>query len=232
MNIKEAIRKAEEGLDLGCTRIIARNVKTNGKNGVIRMELFLQNDANDEPLLSMALYSGREPHYKPWIELFCIYDLLKSGNHYLDSTIEDELLRFFCQILGPGGKIYIEYYCDHETSSGLAMGFPLAATRQGYKLFNLGFTWFKDYYYSEGGHEGGQKLLGEKPLDEASRRKHLKRIRAEIEAFLEGFDDFGIRGLQQEHLFRARERAKEVLSQIVIEQSNVRAYPSRHINGA
>jgi hypothetical protein len=220
MIIKEAIYRAEEGLDLGCVRIIAKNVRTNSKSGVIRMELFLQIDANDEPLLSMALFEGREPHYKPWIELFCIYDPLKSGNHYFDSTIEDELLRFFCQALGPGGKIYVEYYCDHETSSGLAMGFPLAVTRQGYKLFNLGFTWFKDYYYSEGGHEGGQKLLGEKPLNEVSRRKHLNHIQTEIEAFLEGFNDLGFRGPQQEHLFRARKRARKILIQIAQEISN------------
>jgi hypothetical protein len=218
VNLPETVRRAEEGLDLGCARIIARNVRE--KNGVISLEIFLQNDADDELLLSMALYAGREPHSKPWIEMFCIYDLIKSGKHYFESSIEDELLRFFCQALGPGGKIYIEYYCDHETSSGLAMGFPVSATRQGYKLFRLGFTWFKDYYYSEGGHEGGQKLLGEKPLDEVSRRKHLKRIRAEIEAFLKGFDDFGIRGPQQEHLFRAKERAKRILSQIVKEQSS------------
>ena len=50
------------------------------------------------------------------------------------------------------------------------MGFPPALTRQGYRLLEYGFTWSKDWYFSEGGHEGGQKIQGEKPLHERARR--------------------------------------------------------------
>lgn len=90
--ISEAVRRAEEGLDLGCARVIARNVRFHGTNGIIGMELFLQSDSDDEFLLSVALYAGRGPYYRPWIEMFCINNLLKTGEHYFDSSIEDEVL--------------------------------------------------------------------------------------------------------------------------------------------
>lgn len=210
---KELLHEAECGIEAGDARAYARNVKPCGHNSILSLEVYLRDGPSEEHLLCMAIFPGRRPHYRPWIELFCISERA-AGISYFDSDVEDHLMGFLCAALGPGGKVFVEYYHDRETSCGLAMGFPPAVTRQGYKLFRLGFTWFKDWYFSEGGHEGGQKLQGERPLDEAARRKHMQRIKAEVKAFLERSVDWQMDGDAQEYLHRAKERSRELLDGI------------------
>ena len=100
----------------------------------------------------------------------------------------------------------------------MTMGFPPALTRQGYRLLEYGFTWSKDWYFSEGGHEGGQKIQGEKPLHERAREKHMLGIQAEATAFLERwqFAEGAIGDIRDGtrngvYVRRALERAEEVL---------------------
>ncbi len=210
---EELLREAESGIEAGDARAYARNVKPCGPKGILSSEVYLRDGQAEEHLLCMAFFPGQRPHYRPWIELFCIREKA-AGVSYFGSEVEEKLLEFLCAGLGPGGKIFVEYYYDQETYCGLAMGIPPAITRQGYKLFRLGFTWFKDWYFSEGGHEGGQKLQGERPLDEVARRKHMQRIKAEVEAFLERSEDWMLEGDAREYLLRAKERARELLAGI------------------
>jgi hypothetical protein len=212
---KEVLYDAESGIDAGAARAYARSVKPCGPKGVQSSEIYLRSGSADssaeDHLLCMAFYPGQRPHYRPWIEIFCIREKA-AGVSYFDSEVEDELLEFLCAALGPGGKIFVEYYSDRETCCGLAVGIPPAVTRQGYKLLKLGFTWFKDWYFAEGGHEGGQKLQAEKPLDRSARRRHMQRIKAEVEAFLERSRDWQWEGEADEYLLRAKERAQELLA--------------------
>ncbi len=210
---KELLSEAESGIEAGDIRAYARNVKPCGSKDIQSLEVYLRDGSADEHLLCMALFPGQKPHYRPWVELFCIRETA-AGVSYFNSEVEDHLLEFFCEVLGPGDRIFVEYYHDRETCCGLAMGFPPAVTRQGYKLFCLGFTWFKDWYFSEGGHEGGQKLQGERPLNEAARRKHMQRIKAEVEAFLERSKSWQLEGDAMEYLLRARARSRELLDEI------------------
>lgn len=220
---KEVLHDAESGIDAGVARAYAINVKSCGPKGIINSEIYLRDGPVKDHLLCMAYYPGKKPHYRPWIELFCIRENV-AGVSYFGSEVEDKLLEFLCAALGPGGKIFIEYYHDRETYCGLAIGIPPAITRQGYKLLNLGFTWFKDWYFAEGGHEGGQKLQAEKPLDENARRKHMQKMKAEVEAFLEMSKSWQVEGEceegeceegeAREYLQRAKERAQELLTGI------------------
>jgi len=214
MMISKVLQKVEEGLNLGNFSVHAKNVRSWGMNGVVRMEIIIKENNKEEPLFCLAFFPGRKMHYRPWIEIFCIKNTLESGTCYYDSPIEDTLLEFFSGALGPGGKIYIEYLCDRETAFGLALGYPPAATRQGYRLFIHGFTWFKDYYYSEGGHEGGQKLEGEKPLNKMAREKHVNNIKLDLETFLEVSSCWKTEGEAHEYVLRARERAMKVIDLI------------------
>lgn len=212
--LEEAVRKAEGGIEVDGGRFFARNVSRSRLKGTLTFEIYLKDGLKEGPLLCMVAFPGIEPHYRPWMEIFCIRGSSGCGKYYFGSAVEDSLLEFFSQSIGPGGKIYIEYYCDRETVYGLAVGYPPVVTRQGYKLFKLGFTWFKDWYFSEGGHEGGQKLQGEKPLNEAARKKHLQRIKADVETFLARSTDLDAvaEGKERDYLLRARERAKELQS--------------------
>jgi hypothetical protein len=67
---------------------------------------------------------------------------------YYDSTVEEALLSTLSEALGPGCKIFVKYHSDKETCSDLAMSVPPVMTRLGYRLFLLGFAWFKDWYFS------------------------------------------------------------------------------------
>jgi hypothetical protein len=214
MIISELMGRVEKGLNFGSFTVYAKDMRACEMKSVVKMRIFIKDGKKEKPLFCMALFPGREPHYRPWIEIFCINNLLEPGTCYYDSSIEDALLEIFSRALGPGGKIYIEYLCDYETAYVLAMGYPPAATRQGYMLFKHGFTWFKDYYYSEGGHEGGQKLEGEKPLNLAAQERHIKNIIFDINNFLKTTCDSKTEKDEHEYLVRARERAIKVLNQI------------------
>ncbi|MFB3763678.1 MAG: DUF1122 family protein [Methanotrichaceae archaeon] len=216
--LEDIVQRTADGIDIDGTKAYARSIRSCSLRGAHSLEVYLKDGASDIGVFCMAIFPGRGPRYRPWIDIFCI------NYEYYDSDIENALLEAFCSALGPGEKIFIEYYCDHETSYGLAMGIPPVLSRQGYKLFNLGFTWFKDWYFSEGGHEGGQKLQGEKPLDKAARIKHLKQMKGEIQSFVDSTRDENINDENQrddsikidgqKYLIRARERAKEVLARI------------------
>lgn len=87
---------------------------------------------------------------------------------------------------------------------------PPPVSRLGYKLFKLGFTWFKDWYFAEGFWEGRQKLQGEKPNDE-SRIRQFKQIYIEVEAFLEKEQSLGE---HEWYAVRAVVRAKNIINQL------------------
>jgi hypothetical protein len=54
-----------------------------------------------------------------------------------------------------------------ETDRALSAGVPPVLTPLGFLLFMSGFRLVKNWYLSEGGHEGPRKLWGEKPPDDA-----------------------------------------------------------------
>lgn len=119
--------------------------------------------------MHMIAYPGAMPYYRPWIEAFCINPQPR-GIGYYDSALENSILRALSGSLGPGGKAFLEYYPDYETSCGLNMGFPPALTRQGYRLLEYGFTWFKDWYFSEGGHGAARRSREKSPSTRGQRR--------------------------------------------------------------
>ena len=227
---KDIIQRISDGIDINGTKAYARNMKACRLRDAQNLEVYLKDSSTEIRIFCIAIFPGRGPHYRSWIEIFCVKDRLNLRSlgadcyDYYDSDIEDALLGALCGALDPGDRIFIEYYCDHETSCGLAMGIPPVLSRQGYKLFNLGFTWFKDWYFSEGGHEGGQKLQGEKPLDKLARMRHLRRIKDEVQSFIENtrnenanddnLRDDNTKGEGRKYIIKAYERANELLARI------------------
>ena len=238
--LKDIVQVFSDGIDINGTKAFARNVRACSLKGAQRLEIYLKDGSTEARIFCLAVFPGRVPYYRSWIEIFCIKDRLNFRSpgmdyyDYYDSDIENALLGALCSALGPGDRIFIEYYCDRETSCGLAMGIPPVLSRQGYKLFNLGFTWFKDWYFSEGGHEGGQKLQGEKPLDKLARMRHLKRLNDEVQSFIENTKDENAKdgnmknehikdgnlrdssaeGDERKYLRKAKERANGLLERI------------------
>jgi hypothetical protein len=86
--------------------------------------------------------------------------------------------------LGPGASLMVAYEGD-DTERALRRKVPPAATPLGLAMLRAGCRWFKDWYYPEGGREGGTKLQATLPLDDDRRAAAEDRLAAELSAFLE-----------------------------------------------
>ena len=76
-------------------------------------------------------------------------------------------------------------YEGDETERALRRKVPPAATPAGLAMLKAGCRWFKDWYYPEGGREGGTKLQATVPLDDERRRASERTLAGELLQFLD-----------------------------------------------
>ncbi len=164
------------------------------------------------PIARGKYFGGRGRYYPPWLEVYVDPSLVPGEEDVIShGLVEVDIAQLFGvlgKVLPPGGRIMVPYRWHGETQKGLERGFPAPATPLGFLLWHAGFTWFKDWYFSEGFWEGDVKLQGNKARDASIRKKHLHRMRDEINRWLskkKGEDDLSI---------RARARAQSVLASI------------------
>jgi hypothetical protein len=150
------------------------------------------------PSVRVKHFAGRPAaHIPPWIEASFPRD---------DARLAAQIVAALADLLPPGGRL-MAIYGEDETERGLQRAVPPAATPLGYALLCAGCTWFKDWYFAEGGREGETKLQANKPLTAELRVAQLAELRAELTAWLHGLpDDPG------ELKNRARKRALAVLA--------------------
>ena len=118
---------------------------------------------------------------------------------WADLVLEDNtVLDALAAALGPGGSVMVASGAD-ATERALRRKVPPAATPLGLALLSAGCRWFKDWYFPEGGREGGTKLQGTLPIDDARRRDAEVELEAELGAFL------ARTGVREEDRCRARE---------------------------
>ena len=104
---------------------------------------------------------------------------------WADLVVEDlVVIPEVVEALGPGGSLMVAYEGD-ETERALRRKVPPAATPIGLAMLKAGCRWFKDWYYPEGGREGGTKLQATVPLDDDRRRASEQRLAQELGEFLE-----------------------------------------------
>ena len=131
--------------------------------------------------------SGVYPGHN-WIEVF---DLELPPDVRTDEAGRD-LARYLEPLAGavpPGGHVMVEYESKlwRTTQLGLLAGIPPLATPLGALLFDIGCgNSFKDWYFPEGGQEGGRKLQGNKALDASHAREAAQKRAAELQEFLDG----------------------------------------------
>ncbi|WXG39659.1 MAG: DUF1122 family protein [Candidatus Freyarchaeum deiterrae] len=211
--LETAVEKLTSGVVVGNFTVYAKTVSRGRFREEVNLDVYLKEDELETRLLVIKIFYGRLPYHTPWVELSDISSLVNLGGktiEYFDSIFEDNLLSIFSQAIKPGASIFIEYFEDEETRRQLGAGLPPPVSRLGYKLFKLGFTWFKDWYFAEGFWEGRQKLQGEKPNDE-SRIRQFKQIYIEVEAFLEKEQSLGE---HEWYAVRAVVRAKNIINQL------------------
>jgi hypothetical protein len=121
---------------------------------------------------------------KGWIEIGDYYPTVHfrergfppSAVHLSRGKLDVRIFQLLSDCVPPGGHLMFAYEVSfespyhRETQESLTKGFPPVSTAQGELLFRAGFRLVKDWYLSEGGHEGPRKLWGEKPLNKAELR--------------------------------------------------------------
>jgi hypothetical protein len=208
-SLKDAIRQLKHGIKINDYLVYAKQEIPGRFDEEINIDVLVKRGKIEKKLLIAKIFFGRG-YYKPWVELFGISPLLDFGKiqlKYFDSAVENKILELFGKSLGLGSNIYVEYEADKETLYILTRGFAIPISRLGYKLFENGFTWFKDWYFPEGYMEGGRKLQGEKPLDEKRSLIQVKRIRAEVKDSLKKLSKHG----RNDYIARALHKAKKIL---------------------
>ena len=211
MILKTNINKLKNGIKINDFNIYVKNISAGRFKEETNLNLYVKHNTYKDRLLDIKIYYGIQPFYHSWIEFSNINNDINLGKKikYFDSKIEGYIIKLFSKSLNRGEKIYIEYNNDKETSYALTYNYPPVVTRLGFKLFNLGFTWFKDWYFPEGGNEGGQKLQGEKPLNKKSKDKHINNIKNEVQIFLgKSEQDFE----NTKYLKKARKRGKKLIN--------------------
>ncbi len=161
---------------------------TGRSSSELRTTISLKEKGVSKDIMNVTFFTGIKPWYHPWIEITYPYELRLKGDidtfYYFGSTVETSFIKLFCNSLPPAGKIFVSYDNDDETRKGLMVNIPAILTRLGFLLFNNGCTWFKDWYFPEGGNEGGQKLQGEKPVNSTKKVDQLKKFHHEVDRYL------------------------------------------------
>lgn len=86
--------------------------------------------------------------------------------------------------VGRGGAVMVAYNAD-DTERALRRHVPPAATPVGLALLDAGCRWFKDWYFAEGGREGGTKLQATVPIDASHEEAAAAVLATDLEAFLD-----------------------------------------------
>ena len=94
------------------------------------------------------------------------------------------VLREVVDWVGRGGAVMVAYNLD-DTEQALRRRVPPAATRIGLALLDAGCRWFKDWYFAEGGREGGTKLQGTVPIDASHDQLARVALTVELQSFLQ-----------------------------------------------
>jgi len=125
----------------------------------------------------------------PWIEIAHYSGLLTfRDNQVIDiqeERLDYKLFQILHDLLEPGSHIMVWYEgkSGKETELELQRGIPPLITPLGLVIFTAGFLSVRDFHLPEGGHEGGRKLWGERPLNKTIDERQKKKILLETASY-------------------------------------------------
>jgi Uncharacterized conserved protein len=126
------------------------------KKGRFKEEFNIELKLGGVDLCHIKVFTGRPPYYKPWAEVF------NMNPKCIGSVWELFIYCTLYRYMEPGDTLYVEYVDDPETFAAAQRGAVPQETRLGRLLTACGFRIVKDWYFPEGGLEGGMKLEAEK----------------------------------------------------------------------
>jgi hypothetical protein len=171
--------------------------------------------AVSETPLTTGIVSAGGRGVKPWFECRLYPKVTFSDGRSVDARelgLEARIINKLGSLVPPGGHLMIDYESpgQEETFAELSLRVPPPASYLGSLMFRAGFCGeFKDWYFSEGGHEGPRKLQANKPLDAAALGRALESHQHELSAFLE--QPLPAERSKAEIIQRAQERARALL---------------------
>jgi hypothetical protein len=168
--------------------------------------------------LMVGLVSGGGRGVMPWFEcrLYPTVEFADGGT--LDARaigLEAALVDLLGTLVPPGGHLMIEYETpgQNETHTELLLRVPPVATHLGSLMFRAGFRGeFKDWYISEGGHEGPRKLQANKSPTAKAAREAMRVHLAELKAFVKR--TLPRRPEDAATISRAKDRARSLLKEV------------------
>jgi hypothetical protein len=144
-------------------------------------------ETSADPFLQGLQNSGPYPGQN-WIEVFDLnLPPELAGQDGWEQALKPYILPL-ADTIPAGGHLMIEYEKPlwRSTQLGLLAGVPPMATPMGELLYHLGAgSSFKDWYFPEGGQEGGRKLQGNKAMSGEHARETAAKRAAELQAFLD-----------------------------------------------
>lgn len=141
------------------------------------------------PLMT-GILSGGGRGVKPWCECRLYPEVRTADGAPLDARgagLEAALVARLGEIIPDGGHLMAEYESpgQERTHAELLLRVPPAASYLGALMFEAGFRGaFKDWYISEGGHEGPRKLQANKSPNPGAARAALREHERELSEFL------------------------------------------------
>jgi len=150
------------------------------------------------PAVVKGIFSkGGKDGVKPWLDIAYRQRVVVSSAEtkyfaridLAEASLELDLFRLLGNLIPPGGHFMVSYEEEDpihlETMEALRRKVPPAATALGSLLFSAGFALVKNWYLSEGGHEGPRKLWAEKAPDQTTEENWKARTFRELSDFLE-----------------------------------------------
>jgi hypothetical protein len=137
-----------------------------------------------------AIVSGGGRGVQQWVECRIFPQIWFHDGRIVDareSGLEAGVIRLLGQIIPPGGHLMIDYDSGGQdlALAELVARVPPAASCLGDLMFRAGFRGqFKDWYFSEGGHEGPRKLQANKSPNSAAARAALSEHMRVLKQFV------------------------------------------------
>jgi hypothetical protein len=136
-----------------------------------------------------AIVSGGGRGVKQWVECRIFPQVEFEDGHQVDARelgLEAGIINLLGALIPAGGHLMIDYDSGGQdlTLAELVLQVPPPASYLGDLMFRAGFRGqFKDWYFSEGGHEGPRKLQANKSPNPAAARAALSDHRRILKQF-------------------------------------------------
>jgi hypothetical protein len=178
-----------------------------------------------QPPVAEGIYSaGGKDGVKPWMDITVTEGIQFGAGRTLNlrqSGLIHGLFQTLAQLIPPGGHLMVSYEdsdpLHRETARALSAGVPPVLTPLGFLLFVGGFRLVKNWYLSEGGHEGPRKLWGEKPPDQSWSVTWDKETARQLVDFLDGLQT----GTDDTAIEAFKKTAQKVFSSLEIDASDL-----------